>query len=77
MSNVPQVSGQELIKALVKIGFSVVRQKGSHTRLVKIKENGFKQLVTVPNHKIIRKGTLLNGVLKAINLPLEDFKKLL
>jgi len=76
MSNVPQVSGKEVIKVLEKIGFEVSRQKGSHIRLVRI-QNGVKQLVTVPNHKTIRKGTLLNGILKPINLSLEEFKKLL
>lgn len=76
MSNIPQVSGKEVIKALKKVGFDVSRQKGSHIRLVRI-QDGVKQLVTVPNHKVIRKGTLLNGILKAINLSLDDFKKLL
>lgn len=76
MSNVPQISGKEVIKALDKVGFQVSRQKGSHVRLVRI-QSGVKQLVTVPNHKVIRKGTLLNGILKAINLSLDDFKKLL
>ena len=59
-----------------KIGFEVSRQKGSHIRLVRI-QDGVKQLITVPNHKIIRKDTLLNGILKAINLSLDDFEKLL
>lgn len=77
MSNIPQVSGQELIKALNKIGFTKVRQKGSHIRLARVTQNGIKQLVTVPDHKIIRKGTLLNGILKPINLSLEEFRKLL
>ena len=76
MSNIPQVSGKEIIKALEKIGFEVARQKGSHIRLIRIK-NSRKQLLTIPNHKIIRKGTLLNGILKPINLSLEEFKKLL
>ncbi len=76
MSNVPQVSGKEVIQALGKVGFEVSRQKGSHIRLVRV-QSGVKQLVTVPNHKIIRKGTLLNGILKAVNLSLDDFKKLL
>lgn len=76
MSNVPQVSGKEVIKALSKVGFTISRQKGSHIRLTKI-QSGIKQLITVPNHKVIRKGTLLNGILKAINLSLDDFKKLL
>lgn len=76
MSNVPQISGKGVIKALEKNGFVVSRQKGSHIRLVRI-QGGVKQLVTVPNHKTIRKGTLLNGILKPINLSLEEFKKLL
>ncbi len=77
MSNVPQISGQELIKALHKIGFVKARQKGSHIRLIRVTTSGIKQLITVPDHKVIRKGTLLNGILKPINLSLEDFKKLL
>lgn len=76
MSNVPQVSGKEVVKALRKVGFETSRQKGSHIRLVRI-QDGMKQLLTVPNHKVVRRGTLLNGILKAINLSLEDFKKLL
>lgn len=75
MSNIPQVSGKQVIKTLGKIGFAVSRQKGSHIRLVRI-QGGVKQLVTIPNHKVLRKGTLLNGILKPINLSLEDFKKL-
>ncbi len=50
MSNVPQISGKELIKALEKIGFKTARQKGSHIRLVREQE-GVKQLVTIPDHK--------------------------
>lgn len=76
MSNVPQISGREVIKALAKIGFIVSRQKGSHIRLTRM-QGEVKQLVTVPNHKEIRKGTLLNGILKPINLSLEEFKMLL
>lgn len=76
MSNIPQVSGKEVIKVLKKIGFEISRQKGSHIRLVRI-NYGEKQLVTVPNHKVIRKGTLLNGILKQINLSLTEFKKML
>lgn len=76
MSNVPQVSGRELIKAFKKIGFQVARQKGSHVRLVRIYE-GQKQFLTIPDHNSIRKGTLLNGILKPIGLSVEDLRKLL
>lgn len=76
MPSIPQISGKEVVKALEKIGFVISRQKGSHIRLVKMR-GGIKQLVTVPNHKVIRKGTLLNGILKPVSLTLEEFKKLL
>ena len=76
MSNVPQVSGKKLVKALTKVGFQTVRQRGSHIRLARI-HRGQKQLVTVPDHKVIRKGTLVNGILKPIGLSLDELKKLL
>ena len=76
MSPVPQISGRQLIKALKKIGFTVVRQKGNHIRLIRFFDNK-KQLLTIPDHKVIHKGTLLNGILKPIRLSLEDLKKLL
>ena len=76
MSEIPQISGKELIKALNKIGFQVARQKGSHIRLVRIIQKQ-KQVLTIPNHKVLRKGTLLQGILRPINLTVEDLKKLL
>ena len=71
MSNVPQISGQQQIKALAKMGFGAVRQKGSHIRLYRDYQ-GQKQIVTIPNYKTMRKGTLLNGILKTINLSIGD-----
>lgn len=35
MAKLPVLSGKELIKILQKIGFEVVRQKGSHVSLRK------------------------------------------
>lgn len=76
MSKLPQVSGKDAIKALQKIGFRIVQQKGSHSKLSKIVNNQ-KQTVIIPQHKVIKKGTLRNGILKPINLSVEDFIKLL
>jgi len=76
MSEIPQISGKELVKALQKLGFKVVRQRGSHVRLVR-NLGDKKQLLTIPNHRVIRKGTLMQGVLKPINLTIEELKKLL
>lgn len=77
MSNIPQVSGKETIKAFQKIGFIIISQKGSHVKLARLL-TGQKQTVIIPMmHRVINKGTLRNGILKPINLTLEEFRKLL
>jgi predicted RNA binding protein YcfA (HicA-like mRNA interferase family) len=76
MPKLPQVSGKETIKALQKIGFSVAGQKGSHVKLVRVRE-GQKQSVIIPMHKTIKPGTLRNGILKVISLSIAEFTKLL
>lgn len=76
MSKLPQVSGKETIRALNKIGFDVVKQKGSHVKLVRIINNQ-RQVVTVPMYKLLKKGILRDGILKPINLRIEDFIKLI
>ena len=44
MAKLPNLTGSELIAALQKIGFKVVKQKGSHVRL-KHEDN---RIVTIP-----------------------------
>jgi len=68
-----QISGKELIKALKKYGFVVVRQKGSHIRLEKNTFEGTIKL-TVPDHKIIKKRTL-HHILKAADLDKKILRK--
>ena len=53
----PQISGIELAKKLTKKSFMITRQKGSHMRLQKIENNEIIKL-TIPNHKVLKKGTL-------------------
>jgi len=72
----PQVSGKETIKALQKIGFKAIHQRGSHVKLSRIIDSQ-KQTVIIPLQKILKKGTLRNGILKSINLSIEDFAKLI
>lgn len=76
MNKLPQASGKETIRALQKIGFIVVQQRGSHIKLQRMINNQ-RQTVIVPMHKVLKKGTLRNGILKTINLTIEDFVKLL
>lgn len=76
MPKLPQVSGKDTIKALQKIGFTISHQKGSHAKLIR-QINNQKQTIIVPLHKTLKRGTLRNGILGAINLTVEDFIKLL
>lgn len=69
-----QISAKELIKALQKSGFIFISQKGSHIKLRK--ENPIRKTIIIPNHKIIRSGTL-NNILKTANFSQEELKKLL
>jgi predicted RNA binding protein YcfA (HicA-like mRNA interferase family) len=59
-----QVDGAELTRALRVLGYEQVRQDGSHIRLT-TQLNGTHH-VTVPNHRTLKLGTLLRGVLKPV-----------
>lgn len=69
----PVVSGAELIRALEREGWSVVRQRGSHVRLRKA---GRRNALVVPLHKEIRKGTLA-GILRDVGLSADELRSLL
>ena len=73
-SKLPVVSGKEVIKALRKIGYEAVRQKGSHIRLRDASDPSHKPL-TIPDHKEIKPG-LLRKIIRDANLSVEDFIKL-
>lgn len=71
----PVVSGKNVVKALNKIGYEVVRQKGSHLRL-KDPMNPSHKPITVPLHKELKPG-LLRKIIHDANLSVVEFKKLL
>jgi predicted RNA binding protein YcfA (HicA-like mRNA interferase family) len=52
------LSADELVKALAKLGYRVTRQKGSHLRLTT--ESQGEHHITLPRHKPLRVGTLSN-----------------
>ncbi len=66
MGKLPQVSGQELCRAIEKEDFIFVRQTGSHRIYQKQTEEG-KITIPVPVHsnKPLKKGTLHNILKKA------------
>ena len=68
----PRVSGEQVIKALVKAGWTVERQRGSHVVLYK---DGVGILV-VPLHKELDRGTL-RAIIKQSGLSRDEFLRLL
>jgi len=75
MSKVPSVNYPQVINALQRDGWIVVRQKGSHIRLQKrLSEEMLK--IVVPAHRSIKRSTL-SHILKQAHLSVEKFIELL
>jgi predicted RNA binding protein YcfA (HicA-like mRNA interferase family) len=65
------LSGKEVIKALQKIGYHEIRQRGSHVRLTGLN----KKSITVPDHKVIGRG-LLRKILRDVEISPKEFQQL-
>ncbi len=75
MTTIPSLSYTQVIAALRRDGWIVVRQKGSHIRLQKhLKDEVLK--LTVPAHRPIKRSTLAH-ILKQARLDAATFKSLL
>lgn len=71
----PIIKAARLIPVLIRAGFRVVGQKGSHVQLKHILDSSFK--VTVPMHnKDLPVATLLS-ILKQVKISRKTFLKLL
>jgi predicted RNA binding protein YcfA (HicA-like mRNA interferase family) len=63
--NVPKgVSADRLIRALQRLGYRVIRQKGSHIRLKHDGPPGHS--ITVPRHDSLKTGTL-QGIISEVS----------
>jgi predicted RNA binding protein YcfA (HicA-like mRNA interferase family) len=71
---VPSLSYPEIVAALQRDGWVVVRQKGSHIRLQKRLERETLKL-TVPAHRPVKRSTL-SHILKDARLTVERFVEL-
>lgn len=69
--SLPHVSGADAIRALQKLGFAVLRQKGSHVVL----RRGSVGCV-VPQHRELKIGTL-SSVLKQAGVTSDEFMQAL
>lgn len=74
MSTLPAITGKNLIKALKKIGFEVVRSKGSHNFLQH--SDGRCSVIPVHTGEIIGRG-LLSQIMRDCEITSEDLKKIL
>lgn len=71
MSELPSVSGKDVVKAFQRLGFKLARIRGSHHIL---KRDGHPHLVSVPVHgsQSVKRGTL-RGAIAASGASDEDF----
>jgi predicted RNA binding protein YcfA (HicA-like mRNA interferase family) len=75
VSKVPNLSYIQIIRALQRDGWIVVRQKGSHIRLQKHVDDAILK-ITVPAHRPVKSSTLAH-ILKQARLSVEQFLELL
>ena len=75
MSKVPSLSYTEIIAALQRDNWNVIRQKGSHIRLEKYLDDEIIK-ITVPAHRPVKRSTL-SHILKQAKLNVDYFIKLL
>jgi predicted RNA binding protein YcfA (HicA-like mRNA interferase family) len=66
LRKLPVVSGEKLIKVLSRLGYEIVRQRGSHVRLRKSTVAGDHN-ITVPLHDDLAKGTF-NDILSDVSI---------
>ncbi len=73
MAKLPVISGTEALKAFIRAGWRVARQKGSHVHLIR---EGYESILSVPLHRELDRGTLRSLIRKA-EMSVEEFVKLL
>ncbi|MDI9596040.1 MAG: type II toxin-antitoxin system HicA family toxin [Atribacterota bacterium] len=69
MQKIPLLSGQEVVKAFIRLGWEVARRRGSHIILVK---EGHIATLSVPNHREVARGTLRSLIVRS-GLTINEF----
>uniref|UniRef100_A0A7C4TX06 Addiction module toxin, HicA family n=1 Tax=Caldisericum exile TaxID=693075 RepID=A0A7C4TX06_9BACT len=70
MPKLPALKPSEVLKALQRIGFTVIRSKGGHMQLKK-----GNLLVTIPFHSKDLKAETLRSILRQAKINFEELKK--
>ena len=74
MSRLPVVSGQEVVKALKKVGYDFDYKSSSHIILRQVLPPH--RRLTVPDHDVVAKGTL-RAIIRQAGLSVDEFRRLL
>ncbi len=76
MTRLPAVTAGEVVRALQRAGFDIVRSSGSHYRLVHRDDPTRATTVSVHAGKTLKRGTL-HGIIKQAGLTSDEFVALL
>ncbi len=68
-TSLPLISGEKAVALFISLGYSVVRQRGSHIRL----HHPLRKPLTIPNHHILGKG-LMRKLLRDSELSLDEYQ---
>lgn len=74
MSKLPIISGIDLVKTFLKLGYEIDHQTGSHI-ILRQKEKPYRR-ITVPRHPELAKGTL-RAIIRQTGLARDGFLELL
>ena len=69
MGQLPNLSGQDIVKVFENLGWEFSRQSGSHMVMTK---DGKMASLSVPKHKEVAKGTL-RSLIRSANLTVDEF----
>jgi predicted RNA binding protein YcfA (HicA-like mRNA interferase family) len=76
MTRLPALTAGEVLRALQRAGFVVVRTSGSHHLLVHPDDPGRATTVSVHAGKTLKRGTV-HGIVKQAGLTVEEFRAFL
>lgn len=75
MAKPPSINYDQIVRALSRLGFRRVRQRGSHIRLERVLSDRSIR-ITVPAHRPVKRSTL-SKILKQAEIPLDEFLRVL
>jgi predicted RNA binding protein YcfA (HicA-like mRNA interferase family) len=73
MAKFPLLPARKVINALIRLGYSIYHQKGSH---IVLKSNDEQRTIVVPDHHELDRGTL-KVILKQAGIDIEDLLSVL